>query len=281
MLRKMNLVSALFAAAVVLLSVGDARALAVFTVGGVKMICQSCTCAEMGDAGVPLEHCVDTALVVQPGAPKVYDKIIRYGAEDVTLHSPRGEEFPLASDAAQKQFDEIAARRDFKRLVGRLRPSAGPISQERVERLAKSLGVEVVDKQDRDGAAEGEQGGPKPVLVTIRDGRLLGLRSFKASERIRLAGDVYKALATPRGGKLVLQFDRPLSRGPKPELRVDAPLNLDRETGSALVACGCQEGTFPVENADTRSPVVTIDVTQRRRGHRWSTRYIVDACPHW
>lgn len=265
---------------VILLSVGNAMALSVFTVGGVKMICQTCTCGEMADAGVPLEHCVDTALI-KPGAPKVYDKLIRYSAEDVRLRSTEGKEFPLSSDAAQRQFDEISGQRNFRQLVGRLRPTAGVISQQRVERLAKDLGVEVVDNQDRDGADGGGQGGAQTVLATIRDGRLLELRSFKASERIKLSGDVYKAQATSRGGKLVLQFDKPLSRESRTELKVDAPLNLDRETGTALDSCGCLPGTFSVENANARNSVVTIDVSQRRRGHRWSTRYIVDACPHW
>jgi hypothetical protein len=278
MLRKMNLFSALFAMTVILAAVGTTQAFAVFTVGGVKMICQTCMCGEMASAGVPLDHCVD--FMVVSNGPKPYSKIIRYSENDVRLLSADGTQSPLSSDASQKQFDEIARHRNFKQLLGRLRPTAGVISAPRVERLAKDLGVEVVSSDDLDGTDVAGQGGVTTVLATIRDGRLLGLRTIKPTERISLSGDVYKAQARGRGGKLVLQFDRPLGRESKGELKIDVPLNLDRQTGTSLETCGCLPGVFTIDNV-ARTSVVTIDTTPMRRGHRWSTRYIVDACPHW
>lgn len=277
MFKQTKLVSAVLAMAVILLSVGNAIAFAVFTSGGVKMICRTCSCAELSDAGVPLGNCVDALRT----GPKVYDKIIRYSANDVKLHSPDGRQFPLSSDAAQATFDEISTKPNFKQLVNRLKPAAGAISKERVERLAKELGVEVVGGEDMDGTVAGGQGGEATVLATIRDGRLLSLRSVKASDKSRVANDVYRAQARSLGGKLVLNFDRPLSSEPKMELKIDAPLNLDRATGTALDTCGCLKGTFLVANANATNPVVTLDAPSLRPKHRWGTKYRVNDCPKW
>lgn len=140
---KMRLVSSVVAMTVILLVVGNGMALAVFTVGGVKMICRTCTCAAMADAGVPLGHCVDT--MRKTGKPKPFDKLIRYSETDVRLQAPEGKEFPLSSDEAQKQFDQISTKPN-KESVSRLRPTAGVISQQRCASLAKDLGIEFVDK---------------------------------------------------------------------------------------------------------------------------------------
>jgi hypothetical protein len=274
----MNLLSALFALTIMLAAVGSTKAFAVFTVGGVKMICQTCMCGEMASAGVPLEHCVD--FMVTPNTPRPYTKLIRYAENDVRLLAPDGTQSPLASDAAQKRFDEIAGQRNFKQLA-RLRSTAGLISQQRIERLAKDLQVEIVNSDDLDGAAFETTSQPVSVVVTIRDGKLVALRAITANARFSLGGANYRGTATNRGDKLVLQLDRPLSRESRSQLKIETQLDLDRETGTALDTCGCLPGDFSVENA-ARLPVVTIAASGRpRHAHRWSTKYRTTDCARW
>lgn len=280
MLRKMNLFSTLFALTLMLAAVATAQAFAVFTVGGVKMICRTCMCGEMASAGVPLEHCVDFMVTANP---KPYTKLIRYSESDVRLLAADGTQSPLSSDAAQSQFDQISRQRNFQQQVGRLRPTKGAISASRLERLAKELGVEIVSSEDLDDKAAEEPRGAATatVLVTIRDGRILSIRSAKGAERIKLAADVFRARATSRDGKVILQFERPLARETRAGLKIDAALDLDRETGTALDTCGCLPGNLLVEDG-ARTPVVTIQAHGRpRHAHKWSTKYRTFDCPRW
>lgn len=146
MLRKFNLVPALFAISTVLVIASSTMAACIFRLegGGPVLTCSTCHCDKMKEDGVHLSQCVD--LMVTPNSPRNgFDKIVRYSDTDVRLHSAGGTESPLASDAFQKQFDDMAKQPNLKENANRLRPTAGVISQERCAALARQLGVEIVE----------------------------------------------------------------------------------------------------------------------------------------
>ncbi len=76
--------------------------------------------------------------------PRHTTRSFRYSDIFATLHSRKGEEFPLASDATQRQFDEIRAQPNFKELFSSFKSLPGVISAERVEQLGRDLRVPVV-----------------------------------------------------------------------------------------------------------------------------------------
>lgn len=144
-----------------LLLAGNGMAACEFTVDGVRLLCSTCTCAKLTADEVKFESCIDWLARRVPSTPKRYDKILRYSDSYVTLHSRDGEEFPLASDATQKQFDEMLGQPNFKELFLRFRPAAGIISAERVENLARDLGVPVVYVKGKRGPTSGQSDVPK------------------------------------------------------------------------------------------------------------------------
>lgn len=162
--RKLSLVPALFAISMVCMFAGDAVAACLLRTekGGPILSCRTCTCDEMKAAGVPLNQCLD--LFAQADPPKKrFDKIIRYSDTNVTLHETNGTEWPLASDALQKQFDEVLNRPDFKDQIRRLRASLGAISAQRLAETAKLLGVEIEIHK--------KAGGTKTPVTDLAPGR--------------------------------------------------------------------------------------------------------------
>lgn len=126
---------------IVLLFPGTAAAFCVFSSGGQKLICRTCSCAELADAGVN-GNCVD--VMARANKPPEYDKIIRYSESVVTLHSSTGREGQLASDTSQNKFDKLYDRSNRKERLKAFEAKAGRISAARVEQLARDLNIEIV-----------------------------------------------------------------------------------------------------------------------------------------
>lgn len=143
MTRDINWRAALFAVAVLLFIPGSAMAFCVFLHNGDRLICRTCSCSALSDAGVG-GPCVDVLRTAHSTTKPPFDRIVRYSDSVVKLHSPNGRESPLASDAAQKQFDELFSQPNRRELFRRFKPAAGLISVERVKQLARDLGVPVV-----------------------------------------------------------------------------------------------------------------------------------------
>lgn len=163
MLRKIKLIG--LSIAFVPLLGSNAMAACEFTVDGVRLLCSTCTCAKLTADDVKFESCIDWLAKRVPSTPKRYDKIQRYSDFFVTLHSRNGEEFPLASDAAQKQFDEMYAQPNFKELFLSFKAVPGVISVERVEQLAKDLQVPVVYVNGRPEPTTTQSGVPRFEVI--------------------------------------------------------------------------------------------------------------------
>lgn len=157
MLRKLNLVPALFALTAVFVFADSSMARCVFRMssGGPILVCSTCTCGEMKDAGVNWDRCSD--FMVKPDEPKTSaDKIIRYSDTKVTVHYADGTETPIASDESQKQFDYIVVFKpgtskgvnpDLQERMRAFKPTVGHVSKERCDEIAKLLGVEVQESK--------------------------------------------------------------------------------------------------------------------------------------
>lgn len=160
MSRKLNLVPVLLAIAAVFVFSGSAMAACLFRMpGGPILSCSTCSCGEMSDAGVGWSQCIDIFKVANP--PKTrFDKLIRYSDTNVRLRFGDGTESPLASDASQKQFNEILSQPNAKERLRRFKPSAGFVSNDRLNELAKLLGVSV---QENRKASEATKGQASPV----------------------------------------------------------------------------------------------------------------------
>lgn len=117
---------------------------------------------------------------------------------------------------------------------------------------------------------------PKSVLVTIKDGNLLNIKAANGVEKVANR-DVYSAKASFVNTQLVLQFNRPLSRETKVELRTKGDVISDKETAETLGFCACKEGNSIVMNANTQNPTVTFPILGKVKHHRWlfhKTKYI-------
>ncbi len=124
----------------------------------------------------------------------------------------------------------------------------------------------------------------KPVLVTIKDGRLLSIKSANGSEKAA-SGDVFKAKASFVNTKLILELDRPVSKEPTLEVTTVGRIIGDQGTSETLEdVCSDANARYVVSNANTRNPKIIIDVQMRARDHRWlfhRTQYRTGRCPRW
>lgn len=141
MRTRMKLAASIISFMAVLFVQDKANAFCVFTSGGVKLVCTTCSCSRLVADGVPVGNCVD---VLRTARPTGYDKIIRYSASVVTLHSRSGKEERLASDATQSQFDAILSQRNATERLRQFKSQPGVISASRVNRLASELNLKVV-----------------------------------------------------------------------------------------------------------------------------------------
>jgi hypothetical protein len=122
--------------------------------------------------------------------------------------------------------------------------------------------------------------GSKPVLVKIKDNTILELKSAGGGSE-KGSGDIFGAKASFDGGKLKLEFDRPLSRGKTVELTIKSNLNFDGETLTTMGGvCGIAAGTYKVTNANQIGSIGWFGSVYQK--HRWWRHtYIVDRCPKW
>lgn len=129
----------IFLLLIILFSAMKASAFVVFTVGGVKLICPTSTCAEMQAAGVNYESCIDipTAMASAGGSP--YQKLIRYSKSNVVLLGANGQESPLASDAVQKQFDDLMQQSGWEKKLSTIKIQPGDIGDARLSQIAGQM----------------------------------------------------------------------------------------------------------------------------------------------
>lgn len=120
---------------------------AVFSVGGVKLICPTCDCASMQAAGVNYENCVDVLASATGGnAASAYSKLVRYSPTSVMLRDADGTESPLASDNVQKQFDELIRQPGWEKRLSSLKITAGEISDGRLNSIATQMKLPIESK---------------------------------------------------------------------------------------------------------------------------------------
>ena len=135
-------------------------------------------------------------------------------------------------------------------------PTTGPGSTPRPRMEAIAIGAEA-DKTEA-----------KRVLVWIKDGAIVGFGLAEEYKDKRLLTDAYEATATTRGNKILLEFLAPLGGG-----RAANSLKLNEGTFVAFDgSCGIANGTYRVNNADSRTPSVEIALLQMSAHRRRRSR---------
>lgn len=120
---------------------------AVFSVGGVKLICPTCDCASMQAAGVNYENCIDIpASANQGNAASYFKKLVRYSPTSVMIQAADGTESPLASDDVQKKFDELIRQPGWEKRLSSLKITSGDISNARLNSIATQLKLPIENK---------------------------------------------------------------------------------------------------------------------------------------